>query len=103
MADISVALEALRSDARVWDQAADDLAGPRSAIDPLELTPFDVMCFAAQAGLDRLYNETRVKLQDMIGQAAGNFHNVAGALRQAADTYERDEEQRKKHIKRAGN
>lgn len=103
MTDVSVALEALRSDAVVWDKAADSLNGPRSAVEPLGLTPVDVMCYAARRGLDRQYNDTRAKLQDLMGQAADNFRNVAAAtLRKAADTYERDEEQRQHHLKRAG-
>ncbi|WIX78150.1 hypothetical protein QRX50_43355 [Amycolatopsis carbonis] len=102
MTDVVVALEALRSDAAIWDHAADGLNPPKGAIDPLGLTPADVMSYAASHGFDRLYNQTSATMQDMINQAESNFRNLAGALRKAADLYERDEEQNQHHITRAG-
>lgn len=102
MNEVSVALAALRSDAALWDQAADGLLPPKGAIDPLGLTPAEVMSYAATHGFDRLYNQTRATMQDMINQAEGNFRALAGALRKAADQYERDEEQHRHQITRAG-
>jgi hypothetical protein len=102
MSDVAVALSALRSDAAIWDHAADGLNAPKAAIDPLGLTPSDVMSYAAAHGFDRLYNHTRTTMQDMINQAESNFRNISTALRKAADMYEHDEQQHKHHIIRAG-
>ena len=102
MTDVAVALAALRSDAATWDRTADGLQPPKAAIDPLGLGPREVMSYAASHGFDRLYNQTRSAMQDMINQAEANFRNLAGALRKAADVYERDEEDHKHRITRAG-
>ncbi|OXM54293.1 hypothetical protein [Amycolatopsis alba] len=100
--DIALALDALRSDAGLWDAAADDLAAPRAAIDPLGLTPRDVMSYAASKGLDKQYNQARALIQDMIDQAGSNFRALSASLRAAADRYAHDEDQRAHDIDRAG-
>ncbi|RSM68022.1 hypothetical protein DL991_42550 [Amycolatopsis sp. WAC 01375] len=100
--DIALALDALRSDANVWDRAADDLAAPRAAIDPLGLGPGDVMSYAAAKGLDKQYNQARALIQDMIDQAGSNFRALSASLRAAADRYAHDEDQHALDIDRAG-
>ncbi|WP_409491388.1 hypothetical protein [Amycolatopsis sp. cmx-11-12] len=100
--DIALALDALRSDADLWDTAADDLAAPRAAIDPLGLTPREVMSYAAAKGLDRQYNQARALIQDMIDQAGSNFRALSSSLRAAADRYAHDEDQHALDIDRAG-
>jgi hypothetical protein len=102
MSDVSVALDALRSDANVWDHAADSLAPPKAAIGELGLSANDVMSYAAARGLDRQYNYTRSVMQDMIDQAGNNFRKLSTALRDAAQLYEQNEEQHKHTITRAG-
>ncbi|RSN61097.1 hypothetical protein DMH01_17845 [Amycolatopsis sp. WAC 04182] len=100
--DIALALDALRSDADVWDRAADDLAAPRAAIEPLGLTPRDVMSYAAAKGLDKQYNQALALIQNMIDQAGSNFRTLSTSLRAAADRYARDEDQHVLDIDRAG-
>ncbi|KAA2261488.1 hypothetical protein F0L68_17070 [Solihabitans fulvus] len=90
---VAVALDALRSDATTWDNAAADLTGgPRTTIGSLHLTPDDVSKWAADHGLDATYNDARTKLEDIIKQAADNLHAVGTALRASADVYQRDED-----------
>ncbi|MEV7548032.1 hypothetical protein AB0N89_00225 [Amycolatopsis sp. NPDC089917] len=100
--DISLALDALRSDAGLWDAAADALAPPRAAIEPLSLTPREVMSYAAAKGLDKQYNQARALIQDMIDQAGNNFRALSTSLRAAAERYAHDEDQRAGDIDRAG-
>ncbi|MEQ0563943.1 hypothetical protein ABJI51_33095 [Amycolatopsis sp. NEAU-NG30] len=91
MNDMEVALEALRSDARTWDIAADNLNQARGIVAPLELTPRDVMSFAAARGFDRRYNDMRAKLDLLLAQGADNFRGIAGSLLNGAAIYERAE------------
>jgi hypothetical protein len=86
-------LAALRSDAATWDGAADGLNGPGSAVGGLALTPADISVYAADQGLDRTYHEACTKLGEVLKQASENFRNIAGALRESADTYQREDEQ----------
>lgn len=92
MSDIDVALEALRSDAKVWDGATDSLNGPIAAISGLTLTGADFSMWAVDRGLDRTYDEARSALDTQLRQAAENFRKIAETLAQAADTYQREEE-----------
>ncbi|MFI9011838.1 hypothetical protein ACIGNX_31830 [Actinosynnema sp. NPDC053489] len=92
MTDISVALEAMRSDATVWATAADNLDGPRSALGRLALTGADVSMWAVDRGLDRTYNDARDTLEDMLAQATQAFRTLGESLHAAANTYEAEEE-----------
>ncbi|MEJ2859010.1 MULTISPECIES: type VII secretion target [unclassified Saccharothrix] len=92
MTDLSVALDAMRSDATAWETAADRLDAPSAAIGGLALTGADLSLWAVDRGLDRTYEEARTALDDMLGQAARAFRDLGAALRSAADTYEREEE-----------
>ncbi|MEU4741550.1 hypothetical protein AB0G02_13950 [Actinosynnema sp. NPDC023658] len=92
MTDISVALEAMRSDATAWTTAADGLDGPRSTIGGLTLTGADLSLWAVDRGLDRTYDSARLALEDMLAQATQAFRGLGDALHAAADTYEAEEE-----------
>ena len=92
MTDIDVALQALRSDARLWSAAASSLDGPNTAIGGLALSGMEMSMYAVDAGLDRTYNNARNRLTEMLGQAEQNFTNLSKALLAAAETYEYEEE-----------
>ena len=92
MTDISVALEAMRSDATAWATAADNLDSPRSTIGGLALTGADVSMWAVDRGLDRTYNDARTALEDMLAQATEAFRSLSESLHSAANTYEAEEE-----------
>jgi hypothetical protein len=93
MSDIEVALQAMRSDAQVWQTAAGSLDAPVGALGGLTLTGADVSMYGVDRGLDRTYENARTAVIDMLGQAKENFTNLANALSAAADTYQREEEQ----------
>ena len=92
MSDIDVALDALRSDAKVWDTASQGVSKPGSTVGELTLTGADVSMWAVDAGVDKTYDEARSAVQNLLTQAGENFHNIASALLSAADTYQREEE-----------
>ena len=92
MTDISVALEAMRSDATLWTAAADNLDRPRSAIGDFVITDSEMSEWAADRGLDRIYNDARLALEDMLTQAVEAFRGLGESLHAAANTYESEEE-----------
>ena len=92
MSDIEVALAAMRTDAGLWDNAADGTEGQTSALGGVTLTPEDVSMWAADAGLDQTYDKARTQVQTLLQQGADNFRAIAEALRASADTYEREDE-----------
>jgi hypothetical protein len=101
MSDVTVALEALRSDAGVWDRAGEDLTDPRNTVGALGVTPADVSMYGVDAGIDRTYRDAQAALGSMLSQAAENFHNLGNALRQAATLYEQQEAQHSQRVTRA--
>lgn len=99
--DLKTAVAALRSDAGVWDHAGQDVDGPKQAIGGLGLAPADVMMFGVDKGIDKTYATAQHALMTMLGQAAENFHNLAGALRHAADLYDETEAAHQQRVQRA--
>lgn len=95
MTDIKVAIEALRADAKIWDQAADDLADPTSAVGPLVLNGGnDVTGMGARMGIHTTYENARTQTEDLLGQAADYFHELARTLLDVAADYEMREQDR---------
>lgn len=90
---IDVALEALRSDAGVWEAAADSLNAPLNALGPLNITGDEASIWAVDRGLDKAFNDARRAVEDMIRQAAQYFGEIGADLRSSADQYERDDDQ----------
>lgn len=101
MVDIKTAVAALRSDAEIWDGAAKDLDTPLQAIGWLGLGPSDVSMYGVDKGIDTTYAGAQSALQNMMRQAAQNFHDLAGALRHAADLYDQTEADHQQRIRRA--
>ncbi|ROP37494.1 hypothetical protein [Saccharothrix texasensis] len=92
MTDISVALEAMRADAALWTAASENLEAPRSAIGGLAITDAEMSEWAADRGLDRIYNDARLALEDILAQAVEAFRGLGESLHAAANTYESEEE-----------
>lgn len=92
MSDLKVALEAMRADAGLWSAAADNVQGPQKAIGGLTLTGHDLSMWAVDRGLDQIYENGRIVLEDLLRQAMTAFAGLGDSLRAAADTYEREED-----------
>ncbi|WP_433471449.1 type VII secretion target [Saccharomonospora azurea] len=101
MPDIKAAVAALRSDAEIWDGAAQDLEAPTQAIGSLGLTGHDVSMYGVDGGIDTTYSGAQSALEEMLRQAAQNFRDLAGALRHAADMYDQTEADAQQGIQRA--
>lgn len=101
MVDIQTALGALRSDAGIWDNAAQDVDAPRQAIGSLGLTGRDVSLYGMDKGIDKTYASAQSALQNMLRQAAENFRDLAGSLQHAADMYDQTEADHQQRINRA--
>lgn len=92
---IEVAIEALRTDAKIWDQAADDLSDPTSAVGPLVLNGGnDVTGMGERMGIHTTYENTRTQMEDLLGQAADYFRELARTLLVVAADYEQRERER---------
>lgn len=99
---IEVALDAMRSDARAWQTAAEQLSGPKSAIGSLSVTVADVSVFAVWAGLDQSYNEAVAAIEEALQNAADYFLKLSSDLNGAASQYERDDEEGMHEIQKTG-
>jgi hypothetical protein len=86
---ITVALEALRTDADKWVGGADELRSAAGRAGAMALPPA-AFSFAGQAVLTS-YERLRVKTAELLRAGAVNFDDIATALRQSADAYEADE------------
>lgn len=92
MNDFDVEVGALRSDARVWDQAAQDLSGPVTAIEPLTLDLNDLTPLGELMGLRTTYETARANVENLMGQAAKYFDVIGTALLAVAAEYEGTEQ-----------
>lgn len=104
MTDIGVAIEALKSDARIWERAAGDLADPRRAIGSLGLNGSpDVMMYGADIGIDTTYNESRAAIENLLVHAGRYFQELADTLLSVAARYEKQEAEGTSDFRERGN
>ena len=83
--DLSVAVEALESDAARWEHAAADLRTAATAAAELVLDP-GAFSFAGEAAADT-YEALRIRTVTLLGQGADELAAIAAALRTSAATY----------------
>ena len=86
--DFNVEVNALRSDAKVWDQAAQDLSGPIAATRPLTLEINDLTPVGDLRGLRTTYEEARHNMEQLMTQAAKYFDRIGDTLIAVAADYE---------------
>ena len=86
---ITVALDTLRDDARLWDGGADELRAAAGRAGAMALPPA-AFSFAGQAVLAS-YEQLRIKAAALLRGGAANYDDIATVLRQSADAYESDE------------
>lgn len=98
---ISVALEALRFDARKWQAAAEDLHAPMGATRPLTVSADEVSMFAADRGIHECFNDSRAEIENMIRQAADYFAQISSDLNSSANQYQMDDEAGQQEIQGA--
>lgn len=93
---ITVALEALRADADLWQRATTDMrtAATTAAGQRVEPVAFS---FAAQS-VATAYESLRAKLTALIEAGASNFDSITHALRSTAASYAADEAANAHHL-----
>ena len=89
--EISVALQAMRSDASVWEDMSDELAAARRIVDRLDLGIQQFSFLGDLAGLPDLYTEIQLRIAGLLQQGSDEFDHLGTALRRAADGYEDDD------------
>lgn len=89
---VNVALEALRSDAKTWEAAAQGLSEPLGALGSLDVELADVSIFAQWAGLDQSFNDATSAMEEVIKKAAEYFRKIGSDLNEAAKEYQADDE-----------
>jgi len=98
---VSVAVQALRTDAGTWAEASDKLTGARTAGMPLGLQKFHFSFVGDKAGLTQVYAEIQDKIIRLLGEGAAELDALSAALATAANEYERsdnDAYRRQHHI-----
>jgi uncharacterized protein YukE len=92
MDGFEVEINALKSDAKVWDKAASDMDGPIQAIRPLTLNGADdVTGLGQRMGIDTSYEKARSNMETQMTQAVEYFHSLSSALTDVATNYEQME------------
>lgn len=91
--DIDVALEAMRSDAKTWSDAATTVDSVRAPARNVHLDAAQFSYFADKAGITRTYAELQQRVVTLLAQASANFSSISRTLHTCADDYERTEHQ----------
>jgi hypothetical protein len=88
---VSVAVQALRTDAGTWIDASEKLIAARSAGLTVGLQQFHFSFVGDKAGLTRVYAEIQEKITRLLGEGAGELEDLSQALTVAANEYERSD------------
>jgi hypothetical protein len=89
---IKVAVEAMRADAHMWLDMADEIREAGRVADRLDLSALHFSYIADQFGMTELYRDVREKMVRLLSDGADCFESLTTALRTAADGYEADEQ-----------
>jgi hypothetical protein len=88
---INVAIEALRTDAAMWDAGGDDLREAARVAGRLDLEALHFSYLGDKIGLVDVYQQLQDKMIRLLNQGGDTFEALGTALRSAADGYEQDE------------
>ena len=89
--EVTVACDALRSDAKKWTAASDEMSAAAGSAQNLVLGR-DQFGYAAEThGLVASYTTLQNRIATLLQGADAEFDKIAGALKTAADTYERED------------
>ena len=89
---ISAALDAMRSDARMWKEMAGEMRAAAGVADRLDLTKLHFSKLGDMLGMVDLYRDVQDRMVRLMQQGADNFDATAAALTTAANGYEKDEQ-----------
>lgn len=86
--ELAEVLRELRRRSTPGDDAADGMQGPTSALGGVTVTAADVSEWAADAGVDQLYEQARAQMETLLQQGAENFRAIATSLDDMAESIE---------------
>lgn len=90
-AEVKVACDALRSDARKWAAASDEMMAAATAAQNLVLGR-DQFGYAAESrGLVAAYTTVQQRIAHLLTGADAEFDKISSALKASADTYESED------------
>lgn len=99
---VRVACDALRSDATKWAQAATALDSAAKAAQGLSMGVAELGFAAQEHGVVAAYEALRQKLVRLLTSGVTELDGLAALLRQAADTYQSEDEAGAHRVAEAG-
>lgn len=88
---IRAAIDAIRRDASMWDESADELEDAARVAGRLDLAAVHFSYIGDKVGLVDMYRQLQDKLIRLLNEGSDTLESIAAALRTAADGYEQDE------------
>jgi hypothetical protein len=88
---IKVSIEALRKDAAMWDESADELREAARVANRLGLGAVHFSYLGDKVGLVDVYGRIQGRIIYLLNEGTREYEKIAASLRTAADGYERDE------------
>jgi hypothetical protein len=88
---VTVAVQAMRTDAATWRDAAGKLTGAQHAGLPLALQEFHFSFIGDKAGLTHVYAQLKDKITRLLGEGATELEALSQALTTAANQYEQSD------------
>jgi uncharacterized protein YukE len=84
-------IDAMRSDAAIWQDISEELDAAAAVADRLDLTAVHFSAIADWAGLTDLYREVQDRMVRLMREGAEVHRKMADGLRWTADTFEEAE------------
>ena len=88
MSSITVALEALESDARLWEDASSTLGAAARSASGLALTSMTLSRVGEEVGLVSTCEEVRARVERLLREGETELQVIATTLRQIKTAYE---------------
>lgn len=99
---VRVVCDAMRADAQKWREAAAGLQFAAGEAKGLVLGPDKLGVAAQEMGVIAAYDELKEKITRLLTGGTTEFKSLATTLKQAADTYEREDNEGAHQIAEAG-
>ena len=89
---VEASIQAIAGEAGLWSGMAAEVEAMAAVARNLTLNAFHFSGLGHLAGMEDVYRDLQERIAMLLQQAADNFDTTAGALKQAADDYQRDED-----------
>jgi hypothetical protein len=89
---VRAAIDALRSDALIWEESSSEVRAAAGVAGVLDLSALQFSTLCDQIGMTELYRDVQDRMVRLLSQAADVHADMASRLRLTADGYENAEE-----------